>query len=472
MKNLILSSVFALIASSAAKAQEAVQWRVQDGGNGHWYRLVLSGPITWTNARAASEQIGGHLVTPTSAAENAFLLTIASRGSNPLAWVDDFGGNSGGPWIGGYQPANASLSQPWAWVSGEPWSWTGWAPGEPNGGFGPGVSVTALLGYAGSNTIRGWSDAGLSDFPPYPLPPSYVVEWSADCNGDGIVDYGQVLQGQLVDADASGVPDSCEIDPTRQAVQWRLEDGGNGHWYQGILTSSAGASWTAARATAISRGADLACVRNAIEANWLFATIVQAPSLWSGSAGPWVGGLQAQGSVEPAGGWVWVDGTSVNPTIWSVGQPDNATDCGGDNNRIGYWNAQQGSPRPYLGDSPDSALLECPPSLLGRRIAAVIEWSADCNSDGIVDYGQILDGTFPDANANGVPDCCDGGESCTPCPGDVVRDELVDGVDLAAVLSQWGTQGSGAFNADIDGSGLVDGGDLALILGGWGPCPQ
>jgi hypothetical protein len=43
---------------------------------------------------------------------------------------------------------------------------------------------------------------------------------------------------------------------------------------------------------------------------------------------------------------------------------------------------------------------------------AIIEWSADCNGDGIVDYGQILDGTFEDANENGVPDCC---EEQTPC---------------------------------------------------------
>jgi hypothetical protein len=39
----------------------------------------------------------------------------------------------------------------------------------------------------------------------------------------------------------------------------------------------------------------------------------------------------------------------------------------------------------------------------------LIEWSADCNSDGIVDYGQILLGTLPDANANGIPDTCENG---------------------------------------------------------------
>ena len=36
----------------------------------------------------------------------------------------------------------------------------------------------------------------------------------------------------------------------------------------------------------------------------------------------------------------------------------------------------------------------------------IIEWSADCNNDGIVDYGQILDGTLVDANTDGIPDVC------------------------------------------------------------------
>ncbi|MEY4212390.1 MAG: Dockerin type domain, partial [Pseudomonadota bacterium] len=102
---------------------------------------------------------------------------------------------------------------------------------------------------------------------------------------------------------------------------------------------------------------------------------------------------------------------------------------------------------------------------------AVYEWSADCNSDGIVDYGQIRDGTFPDVNANGVPDCCEPGESCTPCPGDVTNGGTVDAADLSILLAAWGTNGQGEFDTDLNGDGLVDGGDLALVLGGWGACP-
>ncbi len=49
---------------------------------------------------------------------------------------------------------------------------------------------------------------------------------------------------------------------------------------------------------------------------------------------------------------------------------------------------------------------------------------------------------------------------------------VVDGVDLAAVLSSWGTGGQGQFRTDIDSDGVVSGTDLAFVLSGWGPCPQ
>jgi hypothetical protein len=198
------------LVSGASAQSSAVQWRVEDGGNGHWYELVISGPLTWTDARASCEQRGGHLVTPTSPSENALVTQLGNRADHPTAWVNDFGGNAGGPWLGGFQPVDAPVAQPWAWVTGEPWNWAGWAPGEPNGGFGPGISITCLLGYANSNYYRGWADAGLIDFPPYPLSPSYIIEWSADCNADNFVDYGQILDGSLIDENGNGVPDCCE----------------------------------------------------------------------------------------------------------------------------------------------------------------------------------------------------------------------------------------------------------------------
>ncbi|MEY4182174.1 MAG: hypothetical protein RLZZ217_800, partial [Planctomycetota bacterium] len=49
-------------------------------------------------------------------------------------------------------------------------------------------------------------------------------------------------------------------------------------------------------------------------------------------------------------------------------------------------------------------------------------------------------------------------------PEDINDDGVVDGGDLALLLSQWGVAG----DADIDGSGTVDGSDLGMLLSAWG----
>lgn len=90
----------------------------------------------------------------------------------------------------------------------------------------------------------------------------------------------------------------------------------------------------------------------------------------------------------------------------------------------------------------------------------------DCNGDGVNDFSQLMSGELADSDADGIPDVC----QQDPCPADVTGNGAVDGVDLAALLSAWGTIGGGEFNTDIDGSGNVDGADLAFILSGWGPC--
>ena len=101
----------------------------------------------------------------------------------------------------------------------------------------------------------------------------------------------------------------------------------------------------------------------------------------------------------------------------------------------------------------------------------VIEWSADCNNDGIVDFGQIRNGTLADANSNNIPDCCESSQGCNPCPADVDGSGAVNGVDLAAVLNVWGTSGGKYPGADVNHDGIVNGADLSEVLNGWGPCP-
>jgi hypothetical protein len=87
---------------------------------------------------------------------------------------------------------------------------------------------------------------------------------------------------------------------------------------------------------------------------------------------------------------------------------------------------------------------------------------SDCDGDGSGDTCEIDSGAA-DLNADGIPDSCQ-------CYGDVTGNQLVDGIDLAILISAWGGGGSGEFDADLDQDGVVDGRDLALLLSTWGTC--
>jgi len=55
------------------------------------------------------------------------------------------------------------------------------------------------------------------------------------------------------------------------------------------------------------------------------------------------------------------------------------------------------------------------------------------------------------------------------CRADLSGDGVVNGIDLAFVLSNWGTAGGAT---DITGDGTVNGADLGIILAAWGNCPS
>ena len=199
MKNLIHTAVVTLFTASAAHAQQAVQWKVSDGGNGHWYGVVAGSGGCWTQHRQLAEQVGGHLVTLTTASESAFVesLTTAEFLS-----------------IGGIQLPDACEPEcGWTWITGEPWIYTRWDAGQPEDFWGQNGGQDLLV-----RTTNGWHDA--SECPPY-AGSGYIVEWSADCNNDGIVDYGQILTGQLADLNSNGIPDVCEQPTCHDADLYR-----------------------------------------------------------------------------------------------------------------------------------------------------------------------------------------------------------------------------------------------------------
>jgi hypothetical protein len=88
----------------------------------------------------------------------------------------------------------------------------------------------------------------------------------------------------------------------------------------------------------------------------------------------------------------------------------------------------------------------------------------DCDANREADAEQLQVPTA-DLDGDGILDACQ-------CIADVSGNGIVDGVDLAAVLGSWGSNGKGEFSTDTNGDGVVDGTDLATVLSGWGPCPS
>ncbi len=232
----------------------------------------------------------------------------------------------------------------------------------------------------------------------------------------------------------------------QQAVQWRASDGGNGHWYS-LMSGSMCQPEFSQRAAAI--GAHLATISSSGESDFVHGLINVGSGYWTYIG--WEQNLGSSGFSEPGGGWGWVNGEPVTYVGWGANEPNNGGSTGiAENHAIMF---------PGLSYWVD--VRECVAD------QAVIEYSADCNNDGIVDYGQILQGEFSDANPDGVPDVC---QQPTCADADLFCDFNVNGADLGILLSQWGPS-SPLTVSDINSDGVVNGADLGLLLSFWGACP-
>ena len=247
----------------------------------------------------------------------------------------------------------------------------------------------------------------------------------------------------------------------QQAVQWRVSDGGNGHWYAAIHPTPMPANFADQDSVVNAVGAHMATLQSSGENNF-------AIGLLSGASGEYNGAYFGLRRVGNSAAWKWIDDL---PLIWNA------------------WGSNNCSSGPYpnnggLGGEMGAHLYqrECgwvwddtPPSWFvdQQTLTLIVEWDADCNNDNIVDYGQCLDGSLPDTNSNNIPDCCEEGIPCSPCYAfDLNPTGIVDGADLGALLAFWGPVSPAFPRADINRDGNVNGADLGLLLANWGPCGQ
>ena len=184
--------------SALAQSTQAVEWKVSDGGNGHWYE-VPAGQGTWPEMRDRAVARHGHLATVTSAAEWAWL-----KDNLPVA----------GTFVGAYQDSTVpDYSEPsggWRWVNGEPFVLSAGQSFLDLDNFC--ASQHVLWFHPNNKHLDDIQDGIVSSCDSYSR--TMLIEWDVDCNGDGIVDYGQILSGQLDDDNGDGIPDVCQYTVT------------------------------------------------------------------------------------------------------------------------------------------------------------------------------------------------------------------------------------------------------------------
>jgi hypothetical protein len=120
----------------------------QNNYNGHSY-YRSTGSMTWTAARQACLNMGGHLVTVTTAAENTFIFNLWPNG-----------------WIG---LTDEAVEGQWRWVTGETFSWANWNGGEPNNS-----NNEDYIQFVGGGK---WNDLPNTSLP-YVLEFEYIVDYT------------------------------------------------------------------------------------------------------------------------------------------------------------------------------------------------------------------------------------------------------------------------------------------------------
>ena len=511
----------------------AVQWTVAEGGNGHWYQVIVSdGDPTWQESADYAVSIGGHLVTFEVFDEYAWCKDNIVA---PPSVID--------AWIGLQQEPGSGDPYGWNWITGVPADMTwGWYGNEPNGGGGedcayiycddPNSSFWFTYRDVPCDTWSGighhfieW-DAGSFSFSPdcnaNDIPDECDIadgtsndvngngipdECEVDCNENGVPDHWDIKTGTSEDCNANGIPDECdtadgssndvnsnsipdeceadcngngspddwdvvtgwsedcngnlipdecdlEVQIPEGAVQWTVEEGGNGNWYKAIIHGEI--PFAQAQDIALSMGAQLASVTSQDETDFINLHVAADPSLFTYDVngclcgGPYIGGFR-----DADGDWQWLDGSAWNWTNWHGGNPDGSPD---EAQALRLWDFCCKKWVDHQLSGEDGSIV----------ISSVLEWdttavytSADCNTNGIPDECDIADGTSEDINGDGVPDECQ-------CLADIDGSGAVAIDDILAVSGYWG---SSIPAGDLNGDGIVAIQDLLIVISEWGPCP-
>jgi Leucine-rich repeat (LRR) protein len=169
---------------------------------GHRYQ-ALPDLLTWTDAKAKAEQMGGHLATITTREECDWIETnVIAKGTKGL-----------GLWIGA---TNDGIPKQWRWVTGEPFDFTYWNSGEP--GNTP-AEIGVLFG-TNDNGVAGWLDIRDNGMGKIDRRAGLLVEWDDAAT--------PIKMSVASSGPAPGAINLLEgIDPARDTVEgeWVMKNG-------------------------------------------------------------------------------------------------------------------------------------------------------------------------------------------------------------------------------------------------------
>ncbi|KAA5538700.1 hypothetical protein FYK55_26670 [Roseiconus nitratireducens] len=200
------------------RVAEPIAWPVAEGGNGHYYQLVISDkPVTWHEAALKSANtyfrgLPGHLASVTSAAEDEFIVGQLIR-QEPIRGI----------WIGLTDVLKESQFQ---WITGEPVEYTHWAnvPTQQPDNF-------------READWHGGEDYGMYS----KLLPKYPWAW----NDLSIDSMHEKVSAYLVEYEPA-VNTLRQTSMSLPPVRWDESEGGNGHHYRLVLSFES-ASWQEVR---------------------------------------------------------------------------------------------------------------------------------------------------------------------------------------------------------------------------------
>ena len=140
----LLTGMLVLIFGMFGKVVNAtpIQW----SGNGNFYE-VSNISLQWSEAKDVAENstfngMNGHLVTITSADEDAFVLQL----DLPETYY----------YTGALQlPGTTDPAANWTWITGESWGYENWVEQEPNDAFGAEDNMVVMKALGGWGDIHG-----------------------------------------------------------------------------------------------------------------------------------------------------------------------------------------------------------------------------------------------------------------------------------------------------------------------------